>query len=95
MINALSTQHHTVGVKRLQKYVEKLLIRVKAGAAGFEPAIPGLGGRCIIQAILRARPILRCTVQDRCAYSCQRQTMFLTGICNLVEKALKLDAIVH
>ena len=26
-----------------------------AGAAGFEPAVPGLGGRCIIQAVLRAR----------------------------------------
>ncbi len=27
-----------------------------AGAAGFEPAVPGLGGRCIIQAMLHARP---------------------------------------
>ncbi len=27
-----------------------------ADAAGFEPAVPGLGGRCIIQAMLRARP---------------------------------------
>ena len=26
-----------------------------AGAAGFEPAVPGLGGRCIIQAMLHAR----------------------------------------
>ena len=26
-----------------------------AGAAGFEPAVPGLGGRCIIQTVLRAR----------------------------------------
>ncbi len=25
-----------------------------AGAAGFEPAVPGLGGRCIIQAMLHA-----------------------------------------
>ncbi len=27
-----------------------------AGAAGFEPAVPGLGGRCIIQAMLHAQP---------------------------------------
>ena len=27
-----------------------------AGAAGFEPAAPGLGGQCIIQAMLHARP---------------------------------------
>ena len=26
-----------------------------AGAAGFEPAVPGLGGQCIIQAMLHAR----------------------------------------
>ena len=25
-----------------------------AGAAGFEPAVPGLGGQCIIQAMLHA-----------------------------------------
>ena len=28
---------------------------IMAGAAGFEPAIPGLGGQCIIQAMLHAR----------------------------------------
>ena len=27
-----------------------------AGARGFEPAVPGLGGQCIIQAMLHARP---------------------------------------
>lgn len=36
-----------------------------AGAAGFEPAVPGLGGRCIIQAMLHARtrehsPLKKC-----------------------------------
>ena len=28
---------------------------IMAGAAGFEPAVPGLGGQCIIQAMLHAR----------------------------------------
>ena len=38
-----------------------------AGAAGFEPAVPGLGGQCIIQAMLHARfsedaPLKKCIV---------------------------------
>ena len=29
--------------------------QLMAGAAGFEPTVPGLGGRCIIQTMLHAR----------------------------------------
>jgi hypothetical protein len=32
------------------------LVHGKAGAAGFEPAISGLGGRCIIQLCYTPKP---------------------------------------
>ena len=37
------------------RQASRLVHFVMAGAAGFEPAVPGLGGRCIIQAMLHAR----------------------------------------
>gem|GEM_PF-5488266 len=53
-----------------------VLIFVDTGAAGFEPAIPGLGGRCIIQAILRAQPLLMRTIQDHCATQANAKPCF-------------------
>ncbi len=42
----------SVGMFTLAKRGDDMVL---AGAAGFEPAIPGLGGRCIIHALLHAR----------------------------------------
>ena len=56
-----------------------------AGAAGFEPAVPGLGGRCIIQAMLHARSREH-DLLKKCALKNNR--FFHTDIrCHQAEKA--------
>ena len=56
-----------------------------AGAAGFEPAVPGLGGRCIIQAMLHARSREH-DLLKKCA---PKKNMFSRSVirCHQAEKA--------